>query len=117
MSLSPAASPIVQSVLQDLLLVWSDFDTRLDCVPILDKLNRGKFRLDDYRLLLLNLRQQVIEGSGWISRAASSPSGFRCRRRAMRPPLVRSMRILTGLLKPAPRSRRLRFRIPLPAAT
>ena len=67
-----AASPLVQSVLQDLLLVWSDFDSRLEQVPLIDKLNRKKFRVEDYRLLLLNLRQQVIEGSGWISRAASS---------------------------------------------
>jgi len=65
------SNPIVQSVLQDLLLVWSDFDTKLDQVPIIDKLNRRKFRVEDYRRLLLNLRQQVIEGSGWISRAAS----------------------------------------------
>lgn len=65
-------SPLVQSVLQELLLVWSDFDSRLNQVPLIDKLNRGKFRLADYRTLLLNLRPQVVEGSGWISRAASS---------------------------------------------
>lgn len=65
-------SRLVESVLQELLLVWSDFDTRLNQVPLIDKLNRGKFRIGDYRTLLLNLRQQVVEGSGWISRAASS---------------------------------------------
>jgi len=35
-------------------------------------MHAGKWRLDDYRRLLVNLRQQVIEGSRWISRAASS---------------------------------------------
>jgi 3-oxoacyl-[acyl-carrier-protein] synthase-3 len=29
-------------------------------------------RSEDYRLLLLNLRQQVVEGARWIARAASS---------------------------------------------
>ena len=35
-------------------------------------MNRGKMRIEDYRLLLLNLRQQVVEGARWISRAASN---------------------------------------------
>src|SRR5262245_25223032 len=49
-----------------------DFETRLDSAPIIDKLNRGKLRIEDYRSLLLNLRQQVVEGSRWIARAASN---------------------------------------------
>ncbi len=65
-------SQLAEAVLQDLLIVWSDFDSQLNQVPIIEKLQRKKFRLEDYRTLLLNLRQQVIEGSGWISRAASS---------------------------------------------
>jgi 3-oxoacyl-[acyl-carrier-protein] synthase-3 len=65
-------SGLVETVLQKLLLVWSDFDTQLNQVPLIDKLNRGKLRLADYQTLLLNLRQQVVDGSGWISRAASS---------------------------------------------
>jgi 3-oxoacyl-[acyl-carrier-protein] synthase-3 len=35
-------------------------------------LRRGASRPDDYRALLLNHRQQVIEGSRWIALAASS---------------------------------------------
>ena len=66
------ADPLVADVMQRLLMVWADFDSRLNQVPILDKLQRGKFRGEDYQLLLLNLRQQVVEGGGWISRAASS---------------------------------------------
>ena len=32
----------------------------------------GRLRLEDYQRLLVNLRQQVVEGGRWISRAASS---------------------------------------------
>lgn len=62
----------VQAVLRGLIGVWTDFSTSLDTVPIIDKLRRGKFRLQDYLHLLINHRQQVIEGSRWIARAASS---------------------------------------------
>ena len=65
-------SPATQSVMRRLLMVWADFDSALETVPLIDKLRRGRFRLDDYRMLLLNHRQQVIEGSRWIARAASS---------------------------------------------
>jgi 3-oxoacyl-[acyl-carrier-protein] synthase III len=41
-------------------------------VPIVARILAGKATLDDYRELLLNLRQQVMEGSRWISRAASN---------------------------------------------
>ena len=62
----------VQAVMRGLIKVWTDFSSDLDTVPLIDKLLRGKFRLDDYRQLLINHRQQVIEGSRWIARAASS---------------------------------------------
>lgn len=52
--------------------VWIHFEGRLAQVPIVDKMNRGKMRPEDYRLLLLNLRQQVVEGGRWIARAASN---------------------------------------------
>ncbi|MGH1404011.1 MAG: iron-containing redox enzyme family protein [Alphaproteobacteria bacterium] len=61
-----------EEVMRGLIQVWSDFSTRLDTVPILDKLNRGKFRKEDYKTLLMNHRQQVVEGGRWIARAASS---------------------------------------------
>lgn len=48
------------------------FEAQLNSVPIIEKLNRGKFRVEDYQLLLLNLRQQVVEGGRWIARASSS---------------------------------------------
>ncbi|MEO6589517.1 MAG: beta-ketoacyl-ACP synthase III, partial [Pyrinomonadaceae bacterium] len=52
--------------------VWIDFESRLNNVPFIEKMNRGKLRVEDYRNLLLNLRQQVVEGARWISRAASN---------------------------------------------
>lgn len=52
--------------------VWIDFESRLNQIPFIERMNRGKLRIEDYRLLLLNLRQQVVEGARWISRAASN---------------------------------------------
>jgi 3-oxoacyl-[acyl-carrier-protein] synthase-3 len=65
-------SGLQASLTRRLAQVWVDFEARLDRAPIVDKLNRGKLRIEDYRSLLLNLRQQVIEGSRWIARAASN---------------------------------------------
>lgn len=61
-----------QTVMRNLLIVWTDFESRLNTVPILKKLSSGRFSVDDYKELLINHRQQVVEGSRWISRAASS---------------------------------------------
>jgi 3-oxoacyl-[acyl-carrier-protein] synthase III len=55
-----------------LITVWIDFESRLNSIPFIERMNRGKLRIEDYRLLLLNLRQQVVEGARWISRAASN---------------------------------------------
>lgn len=55
-----------------LAAVWDDFETRLAGVPILQRLADGTVTIDDYRRLLFNLRQQVVDGSPWISRAAAS---------------------------------------------
>lgn len=61
-----------KACLQSLLKVWLDFDLALTKVPIVKRLEQGRLSLDDYQSLLLHLRQQVIEGSRWISRSASS---------------------------------------------
>ncbi len=52
--------------------VWIELEAHLDRVPILQRLADGTVTLEDYRRLLFNLRQQVVDGSPWISRAASS---------------------------------------------
>jgi hypothetical protein len=52
--------------------VWTEFETRLDEVPILRALAAGEVTVADYQRLLHNLRQQVVDGSLWIARAASN---------------------------------------------
>jgi len=69
----PAAlTEIGQSTLRRLMREWFEFERRLAQVPIVKRLDLGTFTRDDYKRLLLNLRPQVIEGSRWISRCASS---------------------------------------------
>ncbi|MBU2872274.1 iron-containing redox enzyme family protein [Colwellia sp. E2M01] len=65
-------TPLGQECLQSLLKIWLDFDFSLNNVPVVKRLEQGRLSLEDYQTLLLNLRQQVIEGSRWISRSASS---------------------------------------------
>ena len=52
--------------------VWIEFESGLATVPVIARLQGGRLRVEEYRALLLNLRQQVVEGSRWIARAASS---------------------------------------------
>jgi 3-oxoacyl-[acyl-carrier-protein] synthase III len=70
--LHTAGDPLAQKLVRQLGQVWFDFEDRLRRVPIVARLYDGRFTLDDYRALLFNLRQQVIDGSRWIARAASS---------------------------------------------
>lgn len=70
--LAGSSDPIAQELFRGLARVWLEFEDRLQQVPIVSKLNRGRFTMDDYRHLLFDLRQQVIDGSRWIARAASS---------------------------------------------
>lgn len=59
-------------LLDRLTEVWADFEAALAQVPILVALESGEVTLADYHRLLHNLRQQVVDGSLWIARAASS---------------------------------------------
>lgn len=59
-------------LLDRLAQVWEDFEARLAQVPILQRLEAGDVTLTDYHRLLHNLRQQVVDGSPWIARAASN---------------------------------------------
>jgi 3-oxoacyl-[acyl-carrier-protein] synthase-3 len=61
-------------LVRQLTNVWVEFETGLNKVPVVDKINRGMLSVEEYKLLLLNLRQQVIDGSQWIARAASNVS-------------------------------------------
>ncbi|WP_028670716.1 iron-containing redox enzyme family protein [Saccharospirillum impatiens] len=66
------ANPDVQQVMRRLTRIWGEFEGRLRSVSIIADAHAGRIRLSDYRTLLKDHYAQVIEGSGWISRAASS---------------------------------------------
>ena len=59
-------------LLEELALVWAAFEIQLSRVPIVQRIESHRATADDYQDLLLNLRQQVIEGARWITRAASN---------------------------------------------
>jgi heme oxygenase-like protein len=67
-----ARDTAVADVLRKLAVVWGEFEGRLEATPLIRKLTRGRFELADYRAFLMNLRQQVKDGSLWMARAASS---------------------------------------------
>lgn len=67
-------NPLVEATHRGLAQVWIDFESALVTVPVIDRLVNARLRLEDYQRLLVNLRQQVVEGSRWISRAASNLS-------------------------------------------
>jgi len=67
-------NPVQEWLVRQLVSVWVDFETGLRQVPIVAKIDAGRVTMEDYKLLLLNLRQQVIDGSQWIARAASNVS-------------------------------------------
>ncbi|MCW3099258.1 MAG: fabH 2 [Chthonomonadaceae bacterium] len=67
-----SGTAIEESLVRQLAQVWTEFETRLHHVPIVAKMETGRMTLQDYRDLLFNLRQQVIDGSRWISRVASN---------------------------------------------
>lgn len=61
----------IEAAHRGLARAWIDFESGLASVPVIARLLGNRLRIEDYRALLLNLRQQVIEGGRWISRAAS----------------------------------------------
>ena len=67
-------SPAAAWLWEELAAVWFDFEKRLSATPIVSHVENGTVTVEEYRELLLNLRQQVIEGGRWIALAASSMS-------------------------------------------
>jgi 3-oxoacyl-[acyl-carrier-protein] synthase-3 len=65
-------TPVSEWLVRQLTQIWIDFETKLLKVPVVRKIHDGQLTMEDYRLLLIDLRQQVIDGSQWISRAASN---------------------------------------------
>lgn len=70
--LEHAGNSLAQRLIRDLAVVWFEFENQLQKVPVLQRLFGEGFTIEDYRRLLFNLRQQVIDGSRWIARAASN---------------------------------------------
>lgn len=70
---------VASDLLRQLAQVWLEFEHQLRSVPIVRKLHRGAFTLEDYKALLRNLRPQVVEGARWIARAASNMTDFKLR--------------------------------------
>lgn len=66
------ADTAVADTLRRLAIVWAQFEARLEATPLIKKLTRGRFELGDYHAFLIQLRQQVKDGSLWMSRAASN---------------------------------------------
>lgn len=52
--------------------VWLDYEDRLATIDIVKAIESKTVSQSDYQAYLLNMRQQVKEGSRWITRAASS---------------------------------------------
>lgn len=63
---------VADTLFDRLAEVWTELDAHLAKVPVLARLANKTVTLDDYTRLLHNLRQQVVDGSLWISRAASN---------------------------------------------
>lgn len=61
----------VSALLAELEMVWAEFVREFEATPIMARILGCRASLADYQLLLLNLRQQVIEGGCWLARAAS----------------------------------------------
>jgi 3-oxoacyl-[acyl-carrier-protein] synthase-3 len=78
LSASPLGHPqagapaTVTRAFEELAGVWAEFQRGLARVPIIRRIEDGAATPDDYRRLLLNLRQQVIDGGRWISLAAAN---------------------------------------------
>jgi hypothetical protein len=62
----------VAETLRRLTMAFAEFEQRLEATPLIRKLTRGRFELEDYHAFLINLRQQVKDGALWMSRAASN---------------------------------------------
>jgi len=70
--LEQSPNQIVQWLARELTHVWLDFERMLSATPIIQRLETGQLNQQDYRDLLCNLRQQVVDGARWIARASSS---------------------------------------------
>src|SRR5260370_8593649 len=72
--LSLGEGALQQRLVRQLTRAWVDFEQKLSQVPIVARLESGQLTLEDYRSLLLTLRQQVVEGCPCTSRPPPTAS-------------------------------------------
>ena len=72
--LPDGASPTTEWLWHELAVVWAGFEDQLAAIPVVRHMEDGTITVEEYRELLLNLRQQVIEGGRWIALTASNMS-------------------------------------------
>lgn len=65
-------NPTSEWLVRQLTQIWIDFENKLLEIPVVKQIHQGTLSIENYKLLLFDLRQQVIDGSQWISRAASN---------------------------------------------
>src|SRR5215472_1320382 len=68
----PGDAPAVSRAFTELAGVWAELEHALRGVLVVRRIEDGTATLDDYQRLLVNLRQQVVDGGRWISLAASN---------------------------------------------
>ena len=68
----PGGDPAVTRAFTELAQVWAELSQALARVPVVRRIEDGTATLDDYRGLLVSLRQQVVDGGRWISLAAAN---------------------------------------------
>jgi len=68
----PGDAPAVSRAVTQLAQVWAGLEQALARVPVVRRIEDGTATVADYRTLLVNLRQQVVDGGRWISLAAAN---------------------------------------------
>jgi 3-oxoacyl-[acyl-carrier-protein] synthase-3 len=68
----PGDDPATTRAFTELGAVWAEFEQALGRVPVVRRIEDGTATVADYRSLLVNLRQQVVDGGRWISLAAAN---------------------------------------------
>lgn len=67
-----STSSLVRHAAAGLLKEWAAFEVSLHDVELVRRLHQDRLTMQDYCAWLMNIRQQVVDGSRWIARAASS---------------------------------------------
>ena len=67
-------NPLTRWLASELALIWAEFEGMLSRTPIVQAIESRSIDLATYRLLLRDLRQQVIDGARWLATAAANMS-------------------------------------------